>query len=336
MLHPPCAALAAHPEVGPQRRAERGAGVTGGGLHPHVVERAAIADLRVHHAVQRDAARHRELPLAGAGGQPVDRLQRRFFQHALQRMRDVAVMRLDRAAAFARRAEHRNEIAVEDRVASVAVVAHQLAHRVGEHRLAVRRERHHLVLVGRVQEAEVARHAFVQQPERMRQVDLSRAAGTTGRRTRRSSSSHARRARPSSSPRSARKAPRNALASCARWCSTKCQRNGPSCVTPRKRRCRWCGAPPASWRGAFTIDDRNSGCHGDAPPLRGAWADGESGKVSDGSAVSRSARTTGRTNTRRGRRPRARCRPPRDSSRSHGRAAPRSRTVPGASHASRA
>ena len=59
---------------------------------------------------------------------------------------------------------------------------------VHETRLAVGSERHHLVLVGRVQESEVLRDALVEQPQRVRVVHLADAlqlvagADTVGRR----------------------------------------------------------------------------------------------------------------------------------------------------------
>ena len=51
-----------------QRRAERGARVAGRRLHPHLLERPAVVQHGVGHAVQRDAAGH--------GQQPVDRCGR--------------------------------------------------------------------------------------------------------------------------------------------------------------------------------------------------------------------------------------------------------------------
>ena len=51
--------------IDPERRAERRAGVAGRRLHPDALERPAVADPRVHHAVQRDAAGHAEVALAG-------------------------------------------------------------------------------------------------------------------------------------------------------------------------------------------------------------------------------------------------------------------------------
>ncbi len=39
-----------------ERRAERAAGISRGGLHPHVAKQAFAQDLAVRHAIERDAA----------------------------------------------------------------------------------------------------------------------------------------------------------------------------------------------------------------------------------------------------------------------------------------
>ncbi len=157
--------------VRPQRGAERRAGIAGGRLHPHLVERAAVAQRRVHHAVQRDAAGHREALRAGLAREPCAEPQHRVLERRLQRPRDVEVTLLERAAATSGRTEAAFEVERADAIAAVVADLEDRVERLAMDRLAVRRERHHLVLVGRMQEAEVARHVLVQQAERMRQVD---------------------------------------------------------------------------------------------------------------------------------------------------------------------
>jgi hypothetical protein len=159
---------AARLAIDPQRGAERGSRVAGRRLHPDVVEHAGFAQEPVHHAVERDAAGHRETPKAGAPTQPTRHVQHRFLEHALCRVRDVGVHRQKRVAGAARRAEARERRRIDD-VAAVALPANALAHLRDEARRSVRRERHHLVFVRRVQEAQVTRDVLVEQAERMRQ-----------------------------------------------------------------------------------------------------------------------------------------------------------------------
>jgi hypothetical protein len=84
MVHLPAplgASLALAPLAGidPERRAEGGPGVPGGGLHPDAAEWATVAQARVHHAVQRHAARHAEIVAAGRFVQPAHQRQRRLL-----------------------------------------------------------------------------------------------------------------------------------------------------------------------------------------------------------------------------------------------------------------
>ncbi|MGF6819946.1 hypothetical protein OKW33_006840 [Paraburkholderia atlantica] len=107
--------------------------------------------------------------------QPVREFQHGLLEHALQRIGDIEVALPERTAAFARRTEALGQTRRIDGIAAVPAVLDDLAKHIDIGRLAVRRKRHHLVLVRRVQEAEPVGHRFVQQAERVRQLDLFQA-----------------------------------------------------------------------------------------------------------------------------------------------------------------
>ena len=92
-----------------ERRAERAAGVAGRGLNPDVFERPLAQEAAVRDAVQRDAARHAEIFLAGKLVRVARHLQDDLLGHHLDRPRDVHLalgdfrFRLPRRAAEQRR-----------------------------------------------------------------------------------------------------------------------------------------------------------------------------------------------------------------------------------------
>ena len=79
-------------------------------------------------------------------------------------------------AALARRAERLLQVHFGHPIAAFAIAGDHLAEHVEVIRLAIRRQRHDLVLVGRMQEAQVLRDPLIQQAQRIRQVDLLDAA----------------------------------------------------------------------------------------------------------------------------------------------------------------
>src|SRR3954470_7178609 len=103
-------------------------------------------------------------------------------------MGDVMVTLIERPAPLPRGTEALLQPQWRDRVLAFWPQPHEVAEVVEIARLAERRKRHHLVLIGGVQEAKVLRHALVEQAEGMRQMDLAEplqpvagTAGVTGR-----------------------------------------------------------------------------------------------------------------------------------------------------------
>ncbi len=163
-----------------QRRAERGPAVARGGLDPDLVEGALAPDARVGHAVQRDAAGHRERALARALVQPAREVEQDLLEALLHAAREVGV-RLGPVLARAQPRREALEVDGRDAEAAVAGGGHELAQLAEEARLPVRGHGHHLVLVRRAAEAEVRGQLLVEQAERVRQAlggeDLQRAVG---------------------------------------------------------------------------------------------------------------------------------------------------------------
>ena len=92
----------------------------------------------------------------------------------LQRRGEIEVALLERRAAAPARAEQRFGVEGIDHVLAVGADVDVLAQRRLQRRRAERGERHHLVLVARVQEAEVGGDLLVEQAERVRHLDLPR------------------------------------------------------------------------------------------------------------------------------------------------------------------
>ena len=191
-----------------------------------------------------------------------------------------------------------------DRVLAVLAEADDLAELGDVARLAVRGQGHHLVLVGRVQEAEVVGHLLVEDAERVRHVDLAEPFEVGCPRPRRSRSC-AFSPRPSSVITAARSNGEawKALAACARWCATKCQRNGPSRAgAPEPLARGGAGRRRRAGRGALTIEERKSGSQAASHSAGTGWALGSSGSVIVASSSGPRSRRPGRTSRRRGRR----------------------------------
>ena len=192
-----------------QRGANRGAGIVRGRLNVDVLERRPLEDHAVGDAVQGHAACE------------ADRLSARSAVHVVQEREDsiprapAAPMRPDRrdggavAPRHARGAEHLDHLLRVDGAESWArrpptssrrrrcggrssrgsagpdrPVRDHVAHLVGEARLAVGRQAHHLVFVAVLRKAEKLGERGVEQPQRMREVDAARGrrADCRGRR----------------------------------------------------------------------------------------------------------------------------------------------------------
>ncbi|SAL88636.1 hypothetical protein AWB74_08657 [Caballeronia arvi] len=80
-----------------------------------------------------------------------------------------------RPATFARRTEAFDETRRIDGITSVMPILHDFTESIDIRGLAERSQRHHLVLIRRMQEAEIARHGFIEQAERMWQLHLLEA-----------------------------------------------------------------------------------------------------------------------------------------------------------------
>ena len=73
-------------------RAEGGAGVAGGRLHPDALERPLLGQDRVGHAVERDPAGHGQVAVAGLGVQPADQLEQDLLEAELDAGGQVGVL----------------------------------------------------------------------------------------------------------------------------------------------------------------------------------------------------------------------------------------------------
>src|SRR5690606_41848401 len=92
VLHGPAARPTAPLLVDIERGAQRRAGVTRRRLHPYTLEWAITAEPGVHYAIERHAARHRQVPRPGLAMQPAGHVQRGFLQYVLQRTGEVHVV----------------------------------------------------------------------------------------------------------------------------------------------------------------------------------------------------------------------------------------------------
>ncbi len=113
------------------------------------------------------------LVLAGALAQPGGQAQHGLLQHQLHGGGQVQVALVHRRTRHARRTEPRHQVQRQVAVLTVGIDDQVLAQHVDVARLAHRRHRHHLVLVARMQEAEVGRDPLIHQAERMRHLHLA-------------------------------------------------------------------------------------------------------------------------------------------------------------------
>jgi hypothetical protein len=159
--------LAGDEESGPQGCP----GVAGRRLHPDALEGPPLVEVRVRHAVERDAARHREVRVAGPVVQPAGELEKDFLQARLQRGGEVGVDGRPICVRPEPRREARQvELLPLDDESSGSGDPDRLAEVAQERRPPVRGHRHDLVLVGRAPEAEVLGHVLVEEPERVREL----------------------------------------------------------------------------------------------------------------------------------------------------------------------
>jgi hypothetical protein len=144
--------------------AEGGARVAGGGLHPDLLEGTLPVQHGVGDAVQRGTAGHREDPVAGALVQPAREVEQDLLEAALHAGGQVGVRARPVLVGPSAR---RQFLPVDPLGDETAVVGGPDggAHLVEEPGLAVRRERHDLVLVGGAQEAQVRGEGLVRQAE---------------------------------------------------------------------------------------------------------------------------------------------------------------------------
>ena len=173
--------------VGGERRAERAAGVAGRRLDPDPLEPAVAQHLAVRHAVERDAAGEAEIFGAGLGRDRAREPQHDFLGHRLDRGGEIHVALVEQFFRLARRpAEQRIELVVGHAQAGAIVeiglvqperavgleVDQVVEDELGVFRLAVGRESHHLVFARIDLEAGVVGERRIEQPERMREVQL--------------------------------------------------------------------------------------------------------------------------------------------------------------------
>src|SRR5438874_2051345 len=79
-------------------------------LDPHVLERPAVPDPRVHHAIERDASGQTKIFVLGLTVKPGRKFEHGVFESNLQRMRDIEVPFLHRPAAFSPRPKARLQL----------------------------------------------------------------------------------------------------------------------------------------------------------------------------------------------------------------------------------
>ena len=174
--------------IGGERRAERAAGIARGRLDPDVLELAVAQHLAVGDAIERHAAGEAEILGAGLAGERARQAQHDLLGHRLDRGGEIHVALGQQLVGLARRrAEQRVELVVghasgrcnsrsidwssrNEPSALRSIRLSRISLRV--FRLAVGREPHHLVLAGIDLEAGVVGEGGIEQPERMREVDL--------------------------------------------------------------------------------------------------------------------------------------------------------------------
>ena len=185
VLEPPWTGLVQ--VIGGERRAQRAAGVAGRRLDPDTLELAVAQHLAVRHAVERHAAGHAEIFGAGLGRDRAREPHHDFLGHRLDRGREIHVALVEPFLRLARRpAEQRIELvaghAQTGAIVEIGLIQPERAvglevdqvveDEPGIFRLAIRREPHHLVLARIDLEAGVVGERRVEQPQRMREMQL--------------------------------------------------------------------------------------------------------------------------------------------------------------------
>ena len=168
-------------------RAQGGAGVAGGRLHPDALERPLLGQDRVGHAVERDPAGHGQVAVAGLGVQPADQLEQDLLEPELDAGGQVGVLAGPLLVAAAPLGQG-VELDRGDGEAAVAGDPDGLAQLAEVGRLPVGGQGHHLVLVRGAPEPEVVGDLLVEQAQGVRQplggqdlqVAVDRAAGQVG------------------------------------------------------------------------------------------------------------------------------------------------------------
>ena len=169
------------------RRAERAAGVTRGGLNPHLFERAFTQDAAVADTIERHAAGQAQVTHPGLLVREAGHLQHHLFGDLLDRPRQVHLPLREARLRLARRsANQRLELAAGHgqtvRVGEVFLVHPQapivanldevLFDQVDVLRLAIRRQAHHLVFAGVDPETGEVGERRIQQAQRVREAQL--------------------------------------------------------------------------------------------------------------------------------------------------------------------
>ncbi len=185
--------LAEQDAVGIERRAQRAARIARRGRHEHLPVARSVEDARIGDAVERDPAAQAQIAHSGLALQVGRDPDHHLFQQGLRAGGDVGealafrALEVDRLPAFARRPEQVDEvlriaaldlaeeieIAKVERKGAVAGRAQQFAHRRDPGRPAIRGQTHHLIFTLVDGEAEIGGHRRVEEPERMREAQLT-------------------------------------------------------------------------------------------------------------------------------------------------------------------
>ena len=129
-----------------KRRTEGRAGVAGGRLDPDPLEGPFGSQSRIRDAIQRHAAGHAEVGIAGPGEEPVPQFEEHFLEATLHGRGKVGVF----IVPLLDLAHPRRVVLPANRIdTKAAIVAdlHRLPEFVDVRRLSIARQRHHLVFI---------------------------------------------------------------------------------------------------------------------------------------------------------------------------------------------
>ena len=214
-------ALAEIAVIGGVGRADRAAGIAGRRLHPDAVEQVLAQQLAVGDAVQRHAAGQADVLRAGLLAHRARQPDHDLLGDGLHRRREIHVMLGQKLLGLARlAAEQLAELLVRHAQAGAVVevllveaegavlleVDDLVEDQVLELRLAIGRQAHDLVLAGVDLEAGVVGERRIEQPERVREVDLLQHLELVALAPGRATSSPIRRRRPCTARRPLRRA----------------------------------------------------------------------------------------------------------------------------------